>query len=128
MLEKIVKTSLHCYSRRIFVTRQTTLHNCWFKSSRNASSENQDLDNDMNKPLQYSTSEAAVWRAEKSRNPAIDRHPQENNVVVISVTIFLIYFFILREENDIDIKLGRDLEHVFKDMNKEPPPSPSNSI
>lgn len=121
MLEKIVKTSLQCYSRRIFVTRQTILHNCWFKSSRNASSENQDLDNDMNKPLKYSTSEAAVWRAAKSRNPAIDRHPQESNIVSISVAIFLIYFLVLREENDIDIMLTKDLKHIFEDLNKTPP-------
>ncbi|KAK2576273.1 hypothetical protein KPH14_005639 [Odynerus spinipes] len=112
MLEQLVKTGLRIQHKRAFLARQTNFYNVHFKSSRNASSQDQKAndDDDMNKPLKYSTSPAATWRAEKSRNPLADRHPRESDVITISLAVFMLYFFVFREENDIDTIFDMDLK------------------
>ena len=35
---------------------------------------------------------------------------------VISLTVFMVYFFILREENGIDEILGRNTQETFEDL------------
>ncbi|XP_053674084.1 uncharacterized protein LOC128724383 [Anopheles nili] len=68
-----------------------------------------------NKPIKYFGSPASRWTAERSRSgPKAQNTPWfQPYVVNFSVAIFLVYFCILREENDIDEGLGRSLfEHV----------------
>lgn len=57
-----------------------------------------------NKPVKFSTSEAANWRAEFTRSGNIyDESPDAQPFVIsISTAIFFYYFFIYREESDID--------------------------
>uniref|UniRef100_A0A182JJ20 Uncharacterized protein n=1 Tax=Anopheles atroparvus TaxID=41427 RepID=A0A182JJ20_ANOAO len=68
-----------------------------------------------NEPIKYFGSQASRWTAQRSRSgPKGQDIPWfQPYVVNFSVAIFLIYFCILREENDIDEGLGRSLfEHV----------------
>uniref|UniRef100_A0A182YQD3 Uncharacterized protein n=1 Tax=Anopheles stephensi TaxID=30069 RepID=A0A182YQD3_ANOST len=68
-----------------------------------------------NEPIKYFGSQASRWTAQRSREgPKGQDVPWfQPYVVNFSVAIFLIYFCILREENDIDEGLGRSLfEHV----------------
>ncbi|XP_050092896.1 uncharacterized protein LOC126575918 [Anopheles aquasalis] len=66
------------------------------------------------KPLKYFGSQASRWTAQNSRSgPKRDIPWFQPYVVNFSVLFFLIYFCLLREENDIDQSLGRSLfEHV----------------
>ncbi|XP_052860779.1 uncharacterized protein LOC128267870 [Anopheles cruzii] len=66
-------------------------------------------------PLKYFGSQASRWTAQRSRSgPKKQDVPwYQLYVVNFSVAIFLIYFCVLREENQIDQDLGRSLfEHV----------------
>ncbi|XP_035788076.1 uncharacterized protein LOC118464671 isoform X1 [Anopheles albimanus] len=65
-------------------------------------------------PLKYFGSQASRWTARNSRSgPKRDIPWFQPYVVNFSVAFFLIYFCLLREENDIDQNLGRSLfEHV----------------
>lgn len=61
-------------------------------------------------PIKYSASKAARHRASVSRHgPFSSRLKYEPEVIVASVVIFLIYFTLIREENDIDVELEKSL-------------------
>lgn len=69
---------------------------------------NQPLDED--KPIVYSKSPANKWPAQASRlGETIPRLWYEPYVIAASLTIFMIYFCVLREESDIDQELNRTL-------------------
>ncbi|BES95225.1 Hypothetical protein NTJ_08035 [Nesidiocoris tenuis] len=59
---------------------------------------------DLDKPVKFSTSKASTWKAEYSRKGAQTEEElwYELPVILGSVSSFLIYFLVLREENDID--------------------------
>ncbi|XP_021920677.1 uncharacterized protein LOC110830277 [Zootermopsis nevadensis] len=62
------------------------------------------------KPVKYSKSKAATWKAEYTRTGGRQDHPWYQTYVVSgSLTVFLAYFCIFREENDIDEELGKSL-------------------
>ena len=76
------------------------------KNSKPSDIDSEDL------PIKYSTSPAAKWRAAYTRSgpqPEISKPEYQSTVVLSSVVIFLIYFCILREENDIDEALSKTL-------------------
>lgn len=61
-------------------------------------------------PLKYIGSNAGSWAAQQSRSgPKAQGVWYQPYVVALSVTIFMIYFCILREENDIDLELQKSL-------------------
>lgn len=67
-----------------------------------------------NEPLAYFGSGAAVWTARQGHSGQRDEQVWFQPYVISgSLAVFLIYFCILREENDIDVKLEGSLyEHV----------------
>lgn len=79
------------------------------KTSNKPSAEDEDLD--MNKPLSFTNSAAHKWKAEYSRRgtSAEPRLSYESHVVSISLTVFLLYFCVFREESDIDTEFSRSL-------------------
>lgn len=79
-----------------------------------SSSENEDL----NKPLPYFGSPAERYRGAESRQGYTEYGWPSYQPYVIngSIAIFLIYFCVLREENDIDEKLGGNLYDHVPDM------------
>uniref|UniRef100_A0A1B6L833 Uncharacterized protein n=1 Tax=Graphocephala atropunctata TaxID=36148 RepID=A0A1B6L833_9HEMI len=75
---------------------------------------------DRNKPVKFTTSEAASWRAEFSRQGNIyDDTPEAQPFIVsISTGIFLLYFLLWREESDVDEKfnIGRSIYDRVEDL------------
>lgn len=69
---------------------------------------------DPNKPIEYSKSEAAKWKAQVTRRGAVEKGPwYQPYVIIASLSIFMIYFFYLREESDIDLKFNKNLyDHI----------------
>ncbi|XP_055529450.1 uncharacterized protein LOC129721193 [Wyeomyia smithii] len=66
-------------------------------------------------PIKYFGSPTARWKAEHTRSGPINEHAPwyQPYVVIASVSVFLIYFCILREENNIDRDLERSLyDHI----------------
>ncbi|XP_055379796.1 uncharacterized protein LOC129610966 [Condylostylus longicornis] len=65
-------------------------------------------------PIQFLGSKAASWHAKDTRSGHVDEMLwYQPYVVIASVAVFLIYFCILREENDIDKKLeGSLFDHI----------------
>ncbi|XP_012279105.1 uncharacterized protein LOC105699003 [Orussus abietinus] len=77
-------------------------------------------DEDLDAPIKYSTSEAATWEAKHSlRNVDDDTLWYQSHVVTVSVAVFLIYFLMLREENDIDRLFDRDMDQCLEDTKRE---------
>nr|CAD7594905.1 unnamed protein product [Timema genevievae] len=73
------------------------------------STNKSDPDPDM-VPLKFTTSKAATWKAVETRGGEEDDWPWfQSYVISLSVGIFLIYFCILREENDVDQDLSKSL-------------------
>lgn len=61
-------------------------------------------------PIKYTTSKAAKHKASLSRRgPFNTRLKYEPEVILASIAVFLIYFTMIREENDIDEELGKSL-------------------
>jgi len=71
------------------------------------------------KPLKFTETGAHVnyKAAHNWRDPDFEEHtpPSQRNVVIISVSTFLIYFCILREENDVDENLYKPLFELIPD-------------
>lgn len=82
-----------------------------------AAKTNSEMDEELlNKPLKYTSSPANEWKAVHSRiGSKAEFGPwYEPHIVSASVILFMLYFFVLREENDIDMMLERPLTEVLK--------------
>jgi hypothetical protein len=67
---------------------------------------------DLNRPLPFSQSKAASWSASSSfsgKEKADDSPWYQPFLISLSFSAILIWFCVLREENDLDLKLGRTL-------------------
>lgn len=68
------------------------------------------LEEDLDKPIDYLSSPAAQWKAQWSAAGGVDDSPWfERWIVLACITVFMVYFCILREENDIDQQLSTPL-------------------
>jgi len=76
-------------------------------------------EDDLDKPIKYSMSKAATMRIEEYRNPYKDSPWYQGYVVSASLVAFLIYFCILRDENDIDNLIYCDLNETLSRVKKE---------
>uniref|UniRef100_A0A0P4WC84 Uncharacterized protein n=1 Tax=Scylla olivacea TaxID=85551 RepID=A0A0P4WC84_SCYOL len=84
------------------------VHTSYRYKSTKASEEEIDLD----QPLKFSTSRAATWKARDTYGGMVteDKMPwYQPYVVAISLSTFLLYFCVLREENDVDTSLNTSL-------------------
>lgn len=89
-------------------------------SSKDQSTALEAEDDDADQPIKYSTSKAAAMRIDEYRDPIGDKYPWYQGLIVsASVAVFLIYFCILREENDIDLILNTDLQESLNRVQKE---------
>ncbi|KYM82786.1 PREDICTED: uncharacterized protein LOC105621852 [Atta cephalotes] len=126
MLGNIIKNSLLLYSKSALFRRCNVRQiSCNSKSrweeiaSRNQSTALESED-DLDKPIKYSMSKAATMRIEEYRNPYEDSRPwYQGYVVSASLVVFLIYFCILRDENDIDNLIYCDLNETLSRVKKE---------
>ncbi|XP_077262670.1 uncharacterized protein LOC143897705 [Temnothorax americanus] len=89
-------------------------------SSKDQSTALESEDDGADHPIKYSTSKAATMRIDEYRDPIGDKYPWYQGMVIsTSLAVFLGYFCILREENDIDMILGTDLGESLSKMQKE---------
>lgn len=72
------------------------------------SPKSEELEN--NEPMKFLGSKAASWEARRSRSGGADEGVSfQPYVISLSLAVFLVYFCILREENDIDLDLEKSL-------------------
>lgn len=81
-------------------------------TSRKTTSREDDIS--LNEPIKFSQSEAYKWRAQESRMGFKTEMPWfQPYVISLSLAIFLLYFCVFREENDVDLKLTKNLyDHI----------------
>ncbi|CAH0719612.1 unnamed protein product, partial [Brenthis ino] len=74
-----------------------------------------------NEPVKFSTSEAARRQMPSVfRNKKVESMPwYQPYSVVGSIAVFLIYFCVLREENDVDLEFDKTLYDRIKGLEKE---------
>lgn len=71
-------------------------------------------------PIKFSTSGASKWRAQVSRSGIVNQRLwYEPYVILASISVFLIYFTILREENDYDLELSKTLYSRIEGLEEE---------
>lgn len=79
-----------------------------------------DDDDDDEGPIKFSESKAASMRIDEYRMPQGDTMPwYQPPIISLSLAVFLIYFCILREENDIDLILDQDLGTRLSQLGKQ---------
>ena len=74
-------------------------------------------EDDLSKPVEFSKTAAAKWKAKHTREPEEVAPPYQGLVVSLSLGTFMLYFFVLREENDVDAILYRPLSETLKEIN-----------
>jgi hypothetical protein len=62
-------------------------------------------------PIKFSTSDARTWKARGNLYIENKAPPYQPFVVVLSVGAVLLYFCVLREENDLDDEMNTSLYH-----------------
>ncbi|XP_068983852.1 uncharacterized protein [Bombus flavifrons] len=99
---KLIKNVLHLKSSKSFLEkRQSFLQMCsTLQYSINSKKKDED-DDDYDKPYVYSTSKAATYPARHTIDGR-NRPTFEGLIIGLSIAVFFIYFGVLREENDID--------------------------
>lgn len=68
-------------------------------------------EDEIEKPIPFSKSKAAAWKARTTRSgeSVVDYPWYQPYIISGSLSIFLLYFCVFREENDMDEELGRSL-------------------
>ena len=65
---------------------------------------------DIDKPIKYSTSRVVTYKSVDSFTvPKRDFPKYQPWIVLLSIAVFVIYFSMLREENDLDEEMGKSL-------------------
>lgn len=98
----------HCYSYQITNRSSPTIRPVIYSCRR--SKTQLPGEDDLDSPIKYSSSEAAKWTAKNSYGIYKELNPPPRSqglVISLSVAVFLIYFCILREENDIDEQIWK---------------------
>ncbi|OQR78705.1 hypothetical protein BIW11_06233 [Tropilaelaps mercedesae] len=91
-----------------------------YTSSRTCKSKSSAADN-IDEPVVYSTSKASQWKARQTFRPPqrVQDMPSAQPIsVLISMGAFMLYFFVLREENDVDEMLYRPLNETIPGIDK----------
>ncbi|XP_033186552.1 uncharacterized protein LOC117155089 [Bombus vancouverensis nearcticus] len=107
---KLIKNVLHLKSSKSFLeNRQSFLQMCsTLQYSINSKKTDED-DDDYDKPYKYSTSKAATYPARHTIEGR-SRPNYEGLIIGLSLAAFSIYFGILREENDIDEAMIKNID------------------
>ncbi|KAF2895666.1 hypothetical protein ILUMI_10525 [Ignelater luminosus] len=80
----------------------------------------EETNTETDKPIAYTKSAASQWQAKSSRmGTATERLWYEPYVALGSIAVFMIYFCILREENDIDKEFDRTLYQRIKGLEEK---------
>ncbi len=101
----------------VYFFSRTVMQSCCSRSTKQPENpDNPDM------PLSFSNSNAAKWSAKQSFSGGgnIGESPwYEPFVISASVTAILVWFCVLREENDVDNELGKSLYDRVDGMEKK---------
>ncbi|XP_043258218.1 uncharacterized protein LOC122400700 [Colletes gigas] len=86
---------------------------CASKHNTSSKTKEDNMHDEFDKPIQYSTSKAAKWEAGSHRRK--NQPNYQSLVVSLSLSAFCIYFGILREENDIDEMIISEMTPEMKE-------------
>ncbi|XP_017881606.1 uncharacterized protein LOC108625816 [Ceratina calcarata] len=100
---KLVKNMLQIKNKKILLQKRCALPQI-LSTAKYSASKKDKIDEEFDKPIKFSTSKAATFPAAYT-NVGPDEPWYQAPVIGISLMIFMIYFCILREENDIDEKM-----------------------
>ncbi|KAG8038853.1 hypothetical protein G9C98_003160 [Cotesia typhae] len=104
-------------TRRSLLLRVISRNNTQSTQIKIKKRDDDDDDDDRSKPIQYSTSPAAEWLVEFSQQGGRRKEPwYQPWSVLISTFTFFVYFVYLREANDYDELLERELGDHFPDL------------
>lgn len=91
-----------------------TYSRAWKSTKSNRKSTDADA---IDEPIPFFGSHASAWRAKATRSGGSDEYLWYQPYVISgSLTIFLLYFCVFREENDIDQKLEGNLFQQVKGL------------
>lgn len=87
------------------------------KSRFKATQKSDDDEIDLDAPIKFSSSRAATWKSRitySGEQTEVNKRPWfEPYVVIVSISVFLIYFCILREESEVDKEFSKTLyDHI----------------
>jgi hypothetical protein len=75
----------------------------------------------LDEPIKYTTSKASEWTASQTHTGRM--HPDVPSfqplVIILSVSVFLLYFCVFREENDMDEEIGKTLWQRIPGLEKQ---------
>nr|XP_029735290.1 uncharacterized protein LOC115270187 [Aedes albopictus]XP_029735327.1 uncharacterized protein LOC115270210 [Aedes albopictus]XP_029735330.1 uncharacterized protein LOC109430677 [Aedes albopictus] len=114
-----ISRTLPClFHLRSILSRHRTIRSISTTSGplRKAQAVNKSDDHEVkDEPIKYFNSAASRWKAEQTRSGQVDMDMPwfQPYVVNLSVVVFLLYFCVFREENDIDRGLESSLyDHI----------------
>ncbi|XP_076656427.1 uncharacterized protein LOC143361051 [Halictus rubicundus] len=108
---KLIQAALRPKSAASLIKRCATSH--VGSTSKSTTNDINDDEDDSNKPIKFSTSEAATWPA---NGLTFDTPYLQGIIVSFSIAVFLVYFCILREENDIDEKITNNMNPEMQEF------------
>ena len=110
-------------SRRLFISSLNGLQRRQMQltSTVKNNKAQQQPKRDPDEPVRFSTSNAAKWDAmDTFLLPKIRQMPKSQPFfVIVSSAVFLIYFLVLREENQLDQTMMRPLEDVVPHLKEK---------
>ncbi|KAH7643970.1 hypothetical protein HUG17_6332 [Dermatophagoides farinae] len=121
-LKRIISVSLYplqIIRQRTALTTNLLISNGHHRRLQSTKTENNNVEDD-SKPIQYTKSKAFRYKAYENfreiENEESTVPPYNNIAIKLSFAIFLIYFLALREPNDIDDLLSRDLFEIVPEL------------
>ncbi|XP_076753484.1 uncharacterized protein LOC143424958 [Xylocopa sonorina] len=106
---KLIETVLKRRSDRILLQKRCPLSQIPLTAKYSIKSKGNDEFDEYDKPIKFSTSKAATFPAAYTTADAQNKPWYQDMVVSASLIIFMIYFFIMREENDIDENMIKNI-------------------
>ncbi|KAK1124325.1 hypothetical protein K0M31_006694 [Melipona bicolor] len=85
-------------------------------SEKNKTKNDDDVDDDYDKPYKFSTSKAAKLSARYTSAEAKNKPFLQPTIIALSITVFFIYFGILREENDLDEAMIKNIDPTVVEL------------
>ncbi|RZC34980.1 CCSMST1 domain containing protein [Asbolus verrucosus] len=97
-------------SQRVNLRIIPKIHRLVASNSSHATSKAKDIEEELDTPIKYTSSPAKDWQARTTRvGREESRLWYEPYVILFSLTVFMVYFTLIREENDIDEELSKSL-------------------
>lgn len=109
MYKKFGVTLLRSKNVKALLGRRYALPQVFCISKYSTNKKNNNGDDELDKPIKFSTSKAATWPAGFSNDKDAESPSYQTEVITLSLIVFYVYFTMLREENDIDEQMVENI-------------------